>query len=138
MPGFDQASVAALLAALTARAEGQQFSLTSAATQQPYVDHPYARLVRPTSAARALVTWRAVYRSPTYSLPVLGQGGAQGRVVGYDQYPGISRAFGPDSLVCDTANLLMGQGLLLLWAQFQFDLHDLRMKQASRAPVKFP
>jgi hypothetical protein len=136
---FDSASVAALLASLTQRAEGQQFSLTvTTLTSQLYTDHPAGRLVAPVSQSRSLLTWRASYRSPSYRVPVLGQGGPQGRVVGYDVFPGVSRTFGPESLVCDTASLLLAQGTLLLWAQQQFDLHDQRSRQRGWAPARVP
>lgn len=138
---FDPVSVAALLIALTQRAEGQQFSFT---ITNPYAGplldavHPALEYLPRLGPTRALITWSAVYRSPTYSVPVLGQGGINGRVVGYDVYPGISRTFGPESAVCDPSSLGLAQGLMLLWAQAQFDLHDQRMKQNGRAPAKVP
>lgn len=135
---FDAASVAALLSALIQRAEGQQFVFTTQSTAMLYVDHPRAPLIRPISSKRTLISWRAVYRSPSYFLAVTGPGGPEGRIVGLQEFAGVSRVFTGDSLVCDTAQLLRGEGELLLWAQYQFDLHDQRMHQGMMPPAKFP
>jgi hypothetical protein len=154
---YSAAGVAALLATLTARAEYKQFTLTVGSTSKiayPYppdptrtwgtatavfLDHPFVKIRPRGPAPWRLVTWSAVYRSPDKTVPVVGNvAGVGAAVVGQDVYPGVSRTFGPESVACDASDLLMAQGQILQWAQFLFDQHDQRMKQAGRSPAKVP
>ena len=143
---FDAATNAALLAALTARAVSNQFTfVTRAATAKDpaYIDHPIASRFRPVSlgyAQRSIVSWNAVYRSPSYNVP--NPDGSVAYVTG-----GLQRTFGlpygmpptlqgllDETVVCDTSNLLIAQGMLLQWAKQQFDLFDQRSKAANLVP----
>lgn len=153
MQQFDAASVQALLQALTQRAVAGQFLLTVGTTRTlAALVHPFVRM-RPRGAPPwTTVQWQAVYRSPSYQQPVVGVTNGVGQVVQqYETIAGVERTFGlvsvgqvtnlPDPaerVVVDASDSLVAQGLMLLWAQTCFDSHDMRMKQAGRAPGRFP
>jgi hypothetical protein len=136
---FDSATLASMQAALLARSVAGQFVFTTraATVYDPlFISHAVAETVRPQTASyqqRSVVTWSAVYRSPAAN--VLNP---DGKTVAYPT-GGIERAFGPESIVCDTAQLSIAQGLLLQWATECFNKHDQRMKQGSGlVPQKVP
>ena len=109
--GYDPASNAAVSAALTARSDGQSFQLVSESTTLLQVDHPLQRAVLPQTPNRLLVRWAARYRN--YPLGSYKLSSTGGTVV--------------DGLVCDVKQLTLATGLLLAWAQTQFDLLDLAL-----------
>lgn len=147
---YTPATNAALLAQLTARAEFGQFTfVVGTTTQTPYIEHPRVHVRARGPKPWALVSWWAVYRSPSTSIPVLGNVNNVGlAVVGQDVYAGVSRQFfgpairgqagGPDAVACDLTDSVVVQGLLLEYARDLFDQHDRRMQQAARPPAKFP
>ncbi len=129
---FDPASVAALQATLLARAVAQQFAFTTTATAQLYIQHYAVSAPRPVSSSRVIITWSAVYRSPT-STVYQPDGKSVAYVTG-----GVERGFGPESIVVDAAQQLVGQGLLLQHAKACFDQHDQRMKNVGLVPQRLP
>lgn len=141
--GYDAKSNAALLAALTARVVGGQFTLSMASTTLWHVDHPMAAAVAPVTATRILVSWSATYRSLTVQVPIVGAVQSVGTpVVGYDVLAGLERHFGPtradpyaESLVCDSGQLQLAIGLLLQNAQDKFNEWDQRCKDNARRPL---
>ena len=95
---FDQATAAAVQAALTLRAYGQQFTIVSMPTSYLSLKHPLQAAFAPRTLNTLLVTWSAVYRNKT-----LG-----------------------DAFVCDAAIVKMALAALLNHAQNQFNLLDLK------------
>lgn len=155
---FDAPTVFALFVELAGRAHAGQFAMPVEQIlpsnrfpgQLPtFVEHPFVRMRPRGPAPWARISWWAVYRSPDKVRPVVatidGLTGAQ--AVGQDVYPGVQRTFGldqdgkpdkSDSVVVDVTDLLVAEGLMLLWIKQCFDLHDLRMAQASRPPQMVP
>lgn len=147
MTAFDPASVAALLAQLTARAI--VLELTVEDTGIRYIP---SRAVGADQAIPSgpppykLLTVTAVYRSPDRprsiypdfsdrpALLALVPPNAQPDVAG-----GVQRSFGPKGfqLVVDACCLDMGKAILLQFLSDNFDLHDLRM-QGGRSPQLVP
>jgi hypothetical protein len=150
---LDAAGVASLLAVLTARAEFGQFVFTVTTTNVfQHRDHPFVRMRTRGIGPWAYIGWNAVYRSPTFKVPIIGNvAGVGAAVVGQDIYPGFSRRFGQqldpyshnwvqdpaECVACDRSDSVLAQALLLTWAQACFDAHDLRSK-GGRPPAKFP
>jgi hypothetical protein len=148
--GFDPASNAALQAQLLARAVAGQFTFTvrAATAKDPaYVDHPVGRYVRssnPSYLGRTVISWSAVYRSPTANvLDPSGKvayttGGVQrtfGNPPGYSQTQPASQ---PEMIVVDNAQSTVAQGMMLAWIKQQFDLHDQRSKNVGLVPQMHP
>ncbi len=102
---FDSSTVTRLTAALTARAFGGQFTITSMPTSYKRLNHPLQAAFAPRSANVLLVTWTAQYRNKT-----LG-----------------------DAFVCDAGVVNMALAALLNHAQDQFNLLDQKYASAGGA-----
>jgi len=129
---FDPITIAALEATLLARAAAGQFTFTTVPTTQWFVQHYNVNAPRPVTSNRVVITWSAVYRSPVRQVM-----NPDGVTVAYVT-GGVQRSFGPESIVVDAAQTLIGQGLLLQHIQFCFDSHDQSMKNVGLVPQRLP
>lgn len=100
MGALDPTSAAARLAAIIARCDAEQFTLTATTTQARFIPHPLGAVFVPRSTSVVQLTWSAIYRGAPWG----------------------------DSLVCDSGVQALASAALVDYATQVLDLVDLRRR----------